>query len=74
MFLDDVRAGRIQHAGQPMLDAAVAGARRRPIGDAGLWAWDRRSGSSFVAPLVACTLARFGAVTVRPRSNRAVFF
>jgi hypothetical protein len=74
MFLDDVRAGRIGHAGQPMLDAAVAGARRRPIGDAGLWAWDRRSGSTFVAPLVACTLARLAATTVRPRSNRAVFF
>jgi hypothetical protein len=29
----------------------------------------------FVAPLVAATLARFGALTVgRPRSNRAVFF
>ena len=56
------------------LDAAVAGARRRPIGDAGLWAWDRRDGSVFVAPLVAATLARFGAVTAgRPRSNRAVF-
>jgi hypothetical protein len=42
--------------------------------DAGLWAWDRRDGSVFVAPLVAVTLARFGAVTAgRPRSNHAVF-
>jgi hypothetical protein len=30
---------------------------------------------AFVAPLVAATLARFGAMTAgRPRSNRAVFF
>ena len=37
-------------------------------------AWDWRDGSVFVAPLVATTLARFGAVTAgRPRSNRAVF-
>jgi hypothetical protein len=52
------------------LDTAVTGARRRPVGDAGLWAWDRRDGSVFVAPLVAAALARHGAVTAgRPRSN-----
>jgi hypothetical protein len=74
-FIDDVSAGRLSHRGQAQLDAAVAGARRRPIGDAGLWAWDRRSGSTFLAPLVAATLARFGAMTAgRPRTNRAVFF
>jgi hypothetical protein len=73
-FIDDVSAGRLSHPGQAQLDAAVAGARRRPIGDAGLWAWDRRDGTVFVAPLVAATLARHGAVTAgRPRSNRAVF-
>ena len=73
-FLDDVGAGRLSHAGQPQLDAAVAGGRRRPIGDAGLWAWDRRDGSVFVAPLVAVTLARHGAVTAgRRRTGGAVF-
>ena len=73
-FIDDVSAGRLSHAEQVQLDAAVASARRRPIGDAGLWAWDRRDGSTFLAPLVACTLARHGAVTAgRPRTNRAVF-
>jgi hypothetical protein len=35
---------------------------------------DRRDGAVFVAPLVAATLARHGAVTAgRPRSNDAVF-
>jgi len=53
----------VSHADQPALDAAVAGARRRPIGDAGAWACDRRDGSVFVAPLVAATLATHGAVT-----------
>ena len=73
-FIDDVSAGRLSHAEQVQLDAAVASARRRPIGDAGLWAWDRRDASTFLAPLVACTLARHGAVTAgRPRTNRAVF-
>jgi hypothetical protein len=57
------------------LDAAVAAGPRRPLGDAGLWAWDRRDGLVFVAPLVAATLARFGAVTARRRrTDRAMFF
>ena len=56
-FLDDVEAGRVSHSDQPPLNAAVAGARRRPIGDAGAFGWDRRDGSVFVAPLVAVTLA-----------------
>jgi hypothetical protein len=73
-FLDDVGVGRLSHVGQPQLDAAVAGARKRPVGVAGAFAWDRRDGTVFVAPLVAATLARFGAMTTgRPRSNRAVF-
>jgi len=67
-------SGRLAYPGQAQLDTAVTGARRRPVGDAGLWAWDRRDGSVFVAPLAAATLARHGAVTAgRPRSDHAVF-
>src|SRR5215217_5343444 len=29
-FVDDVLAGRLTHAGQPQLDTAVEGARKRP--------------------------------------------
>jgi hypothetical protein len=73
-FLDDVNSGRLSHNGHAQLTAAVTGARRRPIGDAGLWAWDRRDGAVFAAPLGSCTLARHGALTVgRPKSGRAVF-
>jgi hypothetical protein len=71
-FLNDVNAGRLSHIGQELLNASVAGAGRRPIGDSGLWSWDRRSGAP-VSPLVACTLARHGAVTERPRTGRATF-
>jgi hypothetical protein len=71
-FLDDVAAGRLTHAGHPDLDAAVAGARRRPIGDGGLFGWDRH-GATFIAPLVAASLARFGAVTVGRRTGNAMF-
>lgn len=72
-FLDDVTSGRLSHAGQQLLDAAVTGARRRPIGNAGSWAWDRRDGSVFVAPLVAVTLARFGAASAVHHNGRATF-
>jgi hypothetical protein len=46
-FTDDVLAGLLTHADSDNgdLDAAVDGARRRPIGDAGGYAWDRRDGT-----------------------------
>jgi len=37
------------------LDAAVAGAVKRDLGDG--WAWDRKSPDVDISPLVACTLA-----------------
>lgn len=56
-LFDRIDTGQLEHRGQPALDAAVAGARRRPLGDA--WAWARRGGSD-VSPLVAVTLAAYG--------------
>ena len=53
------------HLGQPPLDDAVAGARRRQLGDA--WTWSRSEGSSSdPAPLIAATLARH-AYAIAPR-------
>ncbi len=72
-LLDDVNAARLTHSGQAALDAAVEGARRRPIGDGGAFGWDRRDGSVAISPLVAATLARFGAATGRVRSGLATF-
>jgi hypothetical protein len=62
-----VVAGRLTHAGQGQLDDALAGAKSRKIGDAGGWGWDRRDPTVNIAPLVAATLARFGAVVTKPR-------
>ena len=53
-FLDLVVEGLVRHRCQPGLDAAVAAAVRRPLGDA--WAWNRRDGAD-ISPLVAATLA-----------------
>ncbi len=72
-FLSDVEAGRVSHTGQSQLADAVAGARKRPLGDGGAFAWDRRDGSVHISPLVAATLAAHGAATVRPRTGRAMF-
>jgi hypothetical protein len=46
---------------QPELDAAIAGARTKPLLDA--WKWDRVSSQALITPLVACTLALWGART-----------
>lgn len=52
-------AGRtIRHLGQAELDAAVAGATRRPVGDG--FAWDRRTATVDLTPLVAVTNALYG--------------
>lgn len=51
-----------RHLGQPVLDAAVRGATRRPYGDA--WAWNRRTAGEDISPLVAVTIARWAALQV----------
>jgi hypothetical protein len=68
---DDVAAGVLTHAdANGVLAQAVGGARKRPIGDAGGWGWDRRDGSVAVSPLVAASLAHYGALAHGRRQNR----
>jgi phage terminase large subunit-like protein len=50
---------QVRHRGQGPLDAAVAGAAVRTVGEG--WAWARRSSSVDISPLVAVTLAHAGA-------------
>lgn len=61
----DIRAGKLRHAQQPNLDAAVAGASWRQVGDAGRL-FGRRLSTADVTPLVACTAALW-AFDVHPR-------
>jgi hypothetical protein len=58
---DAATDGSLRYAPHPALDAAVAGAERRQLGDA--WAWSRRASSVVISPLVACTLASWGHAT-----------
>lgn len=63
----DVEAGRLTHADQESLNAAREAARKRAIGTAGGWGYDRKDPSVNIAPLVAVTLARLGAsMTKKP--------
>lgn len=54
-FLADVDATRLRHRGSADLDAAVAAAARRELGDG--WAWARRQSAGPIAGLVAVTVA-----------------
>lgn len=54
---DAVKQGTIRHIGQELLEAALRGAKARPLGDA--WAWGRRLSTVDISPLVAVTLARW---------------
>jgi hypothetical protein len=57
----DVSNGRWRHLGQQPVDAAVAGARTRPLADA--WAWSWKHSLADISPLEAITLARHGYAT-----------
>lgn len=54
-FYDLVVAGELRHRDEGVLNAAVAGARKRSVGDA--WAWARKDARSDITPLYAATLA-----------------
>lgn len=58
-FFDAVYEDRLRHIDQPQVNAALGAARKRVLGDA--WAWNRQSQASDITPLVACTLALWGA-------------
>jgi phage terminase large subunit-like protein len=60
-FYDGTQDGWLHHINQPQFNAAVDAARKRPLGDA--WAWNRKNASSDITPLVAATLALWGAQT-----------
>jgi hypothetical protein len=69
-FYDAVTQDRLSHFAQPQLDTALAGAKKRAIGTAGGWGWDRKSPSTNLSPLVAITLAKYGADTVKKRREK----
>lgn len=74
-FFDAVMESRLTHFDQQPLNLAVAGARKRALGNAGGWAWDRKDYSINLAPLVSVTLAKFGAGRdVKPATSQSYAF
>jgi hypothetical protein len=67
-FYDAVVERSLRYVQRPALDAAVAGAATRPLGDA--WAWARKGLSTDITPLVAVSLARWGHATRAHLHNR----
>jgi hypothetical protein len=57
-FYDAVAAARIVHLDQAPLSTALAGAKKRDLGEA--WAWARRGVGVDITPLVGVTHARWG--------------
>jgi hypothetical protein len=68
-FFDLTKTHELRHIDQVPLTAALAGAKRRPLGDA--WAWHRRDTTVDVSPLVAATLALHGHLStdLKPSGN-----
>ncbi len=59
LFVDCVGEKTLRHLGQQELDAAIRGAKARPLTDR--WAWSRTKSTVNISPLVAATLALWSA-------------
>lgn len=58
-FYDAVMDGRMRHLDQPLLNLALAAARKRKIGDSG-FGWSRKDSESDITAVTAATLALWG--------------
>lgn len=75
MFAGKATSGRFTHANQDAINDALEGARKRAIGTAGGWGWDRRDETVNIAPIVSLTLSLFGAEATKraPVGSGATF-
>lgn len=72
-FTDLLASGTLTHRSdddQPQLAQAVHNATKRPIGNAGAFAWNRGASDVDISPLVACTLALHGAYNSKRHPGR----
>src|SRR5690606_2946143 len=75
MLVSRAAAGTFSHANQPAVNDALESARKRAIGTAGGWGWDRVDETVQIYPIVSMTLALFGAeATKRKRSGSGASF
>lgn len=65
-FYDAAMNNGMSHPDQPVLNEALASARKRPLGDA--WAWHRKDTATDITPLVAVTFAAYG-LSLKPAKD-----
>lgn len=70
MFVDAVRDEELTHFDQEQVNDALKGAKKRTIGQAGGWGWDRRDPDVDLSPLVSVTLAFYGVMTSKRKPGR----
>ncbi len=72
-FYDGVMEKWLHHTDQPQVNVALSVARKRPMLGGQAWGWNRKSAESNITPLVAETLALWGAMSsdVKRPSRRA---
>lgn len=58
-YYDGLMDGSVRHTDQPQVNVALSVATKRPL--AGAWAWNRKDAMSNISPVVAETLALWGA-------------
>lgn len=68
-FYQSVMERTMRHTGQPQMDAALAAASKRSLGDR--WAWNRKTAAADITPLVAATLALWGVQTTKVKRREA---
>lgn len=75
MFVSRATTKTLSHADQQAVNDALEVARKRAIGTAGGWGWDRVDETAAIYPIVSLTLALFGAeATKRKRSSGGASF
>lgn len=70
-FLDAVRERRVRHAHYEELDAAVASAVQRSVGDR--WAWGRKASGVDITPLEAATFAHWLLTRPAPEPTKSAY-
>lgn len=67
-FYEAAVSGRLRHLDQHQLNASLAVARKRPLGDR--WAWNRKTVDADITPIVAATLAVWGVQSSKVKGSR----
>ena len=60
-LVDGIVGGSVWHTGQVQMTVALGSARKRPLGSTEMWAWNRKNPTADITPVVAATLALWGA-------------